>query len=194
LRKPVCGLGVRRLLPHYVSLCAFPFFRVSNPFPTLQQCGTYFSGTRYVRGSYTRCSFFRSITNSTTSTPNTIAATASEARKVSNDTPSLACAVPLLSSGLKVETDDVLFVVEAVEDTEIEVADPDEPVIESALDNADEKAVETAEEKTSPEDRAVAVAVFVVDMEGYPRRSGANDHGSFVRSRCGRHDRRSFSK
>jgi hypothetical protein len=81
---------------------------------------------------------------------------------------------------LKVETDDVLVVVEAVEDTEIEVADPDEPVTESALDNADEKAVETAEEKTSPEDRAVAVAVFVVDMEGYPRRSGANDHGSFV--------------
>jgi hypothetical protein len=122
------------------------------------------------------------MTNSNTSTPKTMAATASEARKVSKDIPSLACAVPLFSSGLKVETEDVVFVLEAVEDAEIEVTDPDEPVTESALDNADEKAVETAEEKASPEDRAVAVAVFVAAMEGYPRRSGGCDRSRFVRS------------
>jgi len=101
-----------------------------------------------------RCSFFRSITNRSTSTPNIIAATANDARKVSRDTPSCFWAEPFWSSSSLLAGVTVALV----------VADEDvceaEEVIERAVEAADERALDTTDERL-PEGSALAGAVVL---------------------------------
>jgi hypothetical protein len=109
-----------------------------------------------VRGAYTRCSFFRSNTNSSTSTANTMAATAKDAMNASSETPSCFCAWPVFGSrrltGVGEAVDEVDEAAEDVRvaDSEVEAeAEVECAIDDSAVDTAEDSAEEIAEETSA---------------------------------------------
>ena len=104
-----------------------------------------------MRGSYTRFIFFRSSTNSTTWTPKTTAATDSDARKVSSDTPCWFWAEPVVlliawATEVGAGWADVEGEGEEEEEEEEEGEDEEEGVADDAIADS---AVDIADERTS---------------------------------------------